>query len=423
MSFNLPIPSMGRNTEETIDNLIDTMLIYRKELNFLMKNLSLDNMPMVGIVFNEVEDELYQTKTLITQTANQIMLEVSDKVGIDEVISRINLSSEGIAIVGQKIALEGTITANGNFMVHTDGSIYANNANITGTIHTQSIDNYYITLYGSKIDGGRQMYGNSYTIGTAEYSNASRSGVIQLFGYNSSISSTITRKMDVGNNSILVGGSNLVMGGSGESRPTIITRNVLISDLTREVRSSVALNVRGGLEVDTTLYTDYISSIDDDLHIGAYDFIYMDTHTRPNSDELYNLGSPNRKWRYIYCMTGGLVEGSDARKKQNIDDIPADLLEYISQEVSPKAYVVQGKYHFGYIAQDVERALFKYAVNKVGYNDAREYVDKFNILHRDESYLSLVYNQLFILKEQAIYNKIKDLELRLKLLEGEDNGS
>lgn len=64
-----------------------------------------------------------ETKSLIKQTADGINLEVSKKVGNDEIISRINQSAEAVSIQADKISLEGAVTMNKNFEVLDDGTI------------------------------------------------------------------------------------------------------------------------------------------------------------------------------------------------------------------------------------------------------------------------------------------------------------
>lgn len=68
----------------------------------------------------------------ITQTADEINLEVRKKVDENEVISKINQSAEAISINADKINLNGAVTANENFKIKTDGSMEAKNGTFTG---------------------------------------------------------------------------------------------------------------------------------------------------------------------------------------------------------------------------------------------------------------------------------------------------
>lgn len=70
----------------------------------------------------------------ITQTAKQIKLKVSK----GEVVSEINQSAEEVKIKGEKISLEGTVTANENFKVLQDGSIQAKSGTFEGAIVSSS---------------------------------------------------------------------------------------------------------------------------------------------------------------------------------------------------------------------------------------------------------------------------------------------
>lgn len=81
----------------------------------------------------------YATITSINLTVEGIEQEVAKKVGSDEIISRINQSAEAVTIKAEKINLNGTVTANGNFKVLTDGSIEATNGKFTGIITGSTI--------------------------------------------------------------------------------------------------------------------------------------------------------------------------------------------------------------------------------------------------------------------------------------------
>lgn len=67
-----------------------------------------------------------------------LTIEVSGKVGNDEIISRINQSAEAVTIDAQKININGTISANGNFKVDTQGNMTCNNAAMNNATMTSA---------------------------------------------------------------------------------------------------------------------------------------------------------------------------------------------------------------------------------------------------------------------------------------------
>lgn len=73
-----------------------------------------------------------EMKSTITQTKDEINLEVSKKVDNNEIISSINQSAEEISINANKISLEGITTINDGFSIDIEGNMIANNGEFTG---------------------------------------------------------------------------------------------------------------------------------------------------------------------------------------------------------------------------------------------------------------------------------------------------
>lgn len=109
----------------------------------------------------------------ITQTAEEIDLEVSKKVGEDEIISKINQTAEQITIDANKININGVVSANGNFEIDTEG-----NVSLAGNI--------YMTGTNTKIVGGDGLITNlqyitSGNVGLSYYNDESnRQGIACL---------------------------------------------------------------------------------------------------------------------------------------------------------------------------------------------------------------------------------------------------
>ena len=125
-----------------------------------------------------------EMSSAIEQTAEEINLEVSKKVGNDEIISKINQSAEQISIEAEKISLSGktlnladnmAIISN-NFNVDSNGNMTCANANVTGgninlasngngdarmTIYNKNSSNNNLKLENSRLEINTS--GNTYT--------------------------------------------------------------------------------------------------------------------------------------------------------------------------------------------------------------------------------------------------------------------
>ena len=96
---------------------------------------------MVQNIYTDQFATKVEMNSKITQTATEINLEVSKKVGNDEVISKINQTSETITIQANKVNIGGVITAiNNNTTTTIDG-----NKITTGSITTNQIKSGAIT--------------------------------------------------------------------------------------------------------------------------------------------------------------------------------------------------------------------------------------------------------------------------------------
>lgn len=73
-----------------------------------------------------------QMQSAIKVKADAIESTVSEKVGSNEIISKINQSAEEVSINAEKISLNGAVTANSNFKINTDGSAETKALKITG---------------------------------------------------------------------------------------------------------------------------------------------------------------------------------------------------------------------------------------------------------------------------------------------------
>lgn len=157
----IPAPEYGKNDQETMRNLMDSVAKMRKELNFLLHHLDDENIPTLPIAKADIKAnrtsieeneesirllaiDVAGNTAIITIQAGQIQSLVSDvagntssitqlsnqitlKVDASGIISAINLSPEGVSISGNRINLMGAVTVlsdiSGNLGHITAGNI------------------------------------------------------------------------------------------------------------------------------------------------------------------------------------------------------------------------------------------------------------------------------------------------------------
>lgn len=126
-----------------------------------------------------------QSKTnKLIRTVDETVSEVANKVGNDEIISRINQTAEAIKIQAAKIGLEGLVTANNNFKILLDGSIETVNGKFSGKVTAAdgAVGGFLIGSNYLRSDGSGTAYINIYN-GSAESGIQFWSGKLYAPGY------------------------------------------------------------------------------------------------------------------------------------------------------------------------------------------------------------------------------------------------
>lgn len=115
--------------------------------------------------------QIVTTKADIKKTTDSISLEVSKKVGSNEIISKINQTAEKITIAASKINFNGVITANKTFQIDTSGYMQATGGKVGGwKITNNSLENTetatYVKLNSGSFTNGTWSGQNIFAIGT-----------------------------------------------------------------------------------------------------------------------------------------------------------------------------------------------------------------------------------------------------------------
>lgn len=161
-----------KQTKESVDLSVNKKLEDYSTTTEMNSAISLKAGEITSSVSKTYETKENATKQYsnIKQTTDNITSVVGKKVGNDEIISKINQSAESVSIDAKKININGTVSANGNFLVDTDGNMKAKNGTFSGNIDVG--ENNYLRSKDSKgnilmqIDkNGTDYYFNNVHVG------------------------------------------------------------------------------------------------------------------------------------------------------------------------------------------------------------------------------------------------------------------
>lgn len=85
--------------------------------------------------FTDIFASRVETNAKLELTNSQFKVEMSKKVGKEEVVSTINQTPEDFKIKANKVDINGTVSANGNFKILEDGSMEAKNGTFSGNLY------------------------------------------------------------------------------------------------------------------------------------------------------------------------------------------------------------------------------------------------------------------------------------------------
>ena len=143
-AINLPTIDIDKEdfkSKETMEQILDTLIKYRKELNYLLMNLDVDNMPLVGGLIGDIEGDY----SVLQQTVEGVQIQVGNQAGD---ISDLNIRADAItATVGDNAGNIGQLQVQANSI---QGAVTDNAGDIaTLTITAQGIQSQVTTNEGN----------------------------------------------------------------------------------------------------------------------------------------------------------------------------------------------------------------------------------------------------------------------------------
>ena len=398
---NFPSFTQKESVNDKVETMQDYLFMLVEQLRYTLHNLDLSNMNKTA------------TDEFVKQITDPIYGEIKDAEGN---ITQVALVADGLAArIGDA---EGNITQ----LQATAKGLQASVSNLDGAITNIKADvNGIRATVSTKIDAtqAQSIFDQSaegFTLGATSGEN----GTIFKLNYNGAqIASTGSVDLCVDAVNIygtltatkLRGGSISVVDDDDNECGTIQTTYASTSDYKLDISSSAmelfaedgSLFIASGWDRRNK----YHASIEVD---GNSEEVQIKGDVIPNADDVYNLGSPNFVWSAIYCSTNEL-NGSDRNIKNSIEALPEKYVRMF-ELIEPKRYKLNsgtsGRFHTGFIAQEVEAAMQKCGIT------SQEFAGWAAAKREDGSETYFLRYSEFI---PVLWAKVREQEERLKRLE------
>ena len=391
----------GKDTQEQINGVYDYLFVLLEQLRYTLFNLDGSNINQNAL------------SEFIKNISEPIYAKIADT---DENVNEISITAKGLD--ARLSNAEGDITQLGT----TAKGLQVSVSNLDGAITNIKTDvNGIRATVSTKIDATQaQSIFDQSAEGFTLAASSGEDGTVFKLKYNGALIAS-TGSIDVCVDAVniygtltatkLRGGSISVVDDDNNECGTIQTTYASSSDYKLDISSSAmelfaedgSLFIASGWDRSNK----YHASIEVD---GNSEEVQIKGDVIPNADDVYNLGSPNFVWSAIYCSTNEL-NGSDRNIKNSIEALPEKYVRMFDL-VEPKRYKLNngtsGRYHAGFIAQEVEAAMQKCGIT------SQEFAGWAAAKRKDGSETYFLRYSEFI---PVLWAKVREQEERLKRLE------
>ena len=369
--------------------------------------------PLVG----ELRYQIAETRSLISKTSEEIRLEVSDlgdqvssiSTKLDSITltvqngstsSSISLSVGGVVVSSQNIQMNGLVTFTGlaNGTTTIDGACIK-----TGTIDADRLNLTGAITFGDLSSSVRNDIDDAYSMASKAQSTANDAyDTVDKWTYGSTTyidgAQIMTGTVSA---STLEGGEIYLLDGSGRRA----------GSFTLEGASSYngrAVTIMSGAISLNAQYGDLYMESGDGAAMQASSYFRFSGDVTPYTSSNYSLGRSTRTWSDVYADNGE-IQTSDQNQKNSIEPLPDKYVSMLDN-VTPVRYKLNdgtsGRYHVGFIAQDVEQAMESAGVSDLEFGGWIKDVDEDG-------------NPVYMLRYTEM---IAILWAKIKQLEGKING-
>ena len=442
---NFPSFTQKESDGEKIETMQDYLFMLVEQLRYTLRNLDLKNMNKAAMngflqnirepIYAKIEDTNKNVNELsitaeglsarissaegnITQlgaTANGLAAEIKNAKGditqlgarADGLAARISSAEGNITQLGATAnGLSARISSNEGSITNLTADVNGIRAQVSGKIGTSEAQ----TLIDQSLNG-ITLSASSDTDGTIfklMYDGAvlASTGSVDLYVDAVNVYGTLTAKK-------LQGSTIDILDDEGNDCGTIFSTYASSADTKIEIDSdAIELGGNDGSVFIGSRWNrstrSYYASIEVD---GYSQEVQIKGDVIPNADATYSLGSRNFVWDAIYCSTDTL-NGSDRNIKNSIEALPEKYVRMF-ERIEPKRYKLNsgtsGRFHTGFIAQEVEAAMQECGI------DSQEFAGWAAAKREDGSETYFLRYSEFI---PILWAKVREQEKRLKRLEG-----
>lgn len=384
----------GKDTQEQINGVYDYLFVLLEQLRYTLFNLDGSNINQNALsefiknisepIYAKIEDTDKNVNE-ISITAKGLDARLSDAEGD---ITQLDTTAKGLQVSVSN--LDGAIT---NIKTDVNG--------IRATVSTKIDATQAQSIFDQSAEGFTlaATSGENGTIFELNYNGAqiASTGSIDLYVDAVNIYGTLTATE-------IEGDRITVRNDAGRRCGDIYTEYASTADYKMTLESKA-------MELNATSGNLYLSGNNGRSALNFdYDFIDCRGDFAPNADNRYNLGAPNFVWSAIYCSTDAL-NGSDRNIKNSIEALPEKYVRMF-ELVEPKRYKLNngtsGRFHTGFIAQEVEAAMQKCGIT------SQEFAGWAAAKRKDGSETYFLRYSEFI---PILWAKVREQEERLKRLE------
>lgn len=296
-----------------------------------------DEYPASGPMSQQFERQLAKTRSLISKSSEEILLEVQRLDG--SLGQTLRIAADGVTITN---AEGGTVTIDGGQIEASSitgdkikaNSITADKLSITGSISFEDLDSSTQT-----------------TITNASGNAAS--------AYNMALSANSTVSAWTYTGSTYIDGSQIMTGTVYASYLKGGVVGILNSSNIQTATLTPGLTTGAGLSIDSSGNLAFSEGSGAKMEMSGKNISVVCNSFYPTGSVNPSLGTSTGVWSAVYALNG-TIQTSDRRLKHDIEELPGKYITMLDS-VKPVRYKMDNgtsdRYHIGYIAQDVEEAM------------------------------------------------------------------